>query len=96
MLGARAETARAGTAWAMDPEGTRTAYRVAGITDEGRCEAPARFGGIHAVVHVAALDSRFGGPADAVFAAWRAVLDVNLPGTLRMTRADPPELRAIT
>ncbi|CAL9307607.1 SDR family oxidoreductase [Streptomyces sp. SudanB182_2057] len=99
VLGARTKAALAGTAAAIDPEGTRTAYRETDITDEGRCEALAalaleRFGGIDAVVHVAALDSHFGGLADADFAAWRAVLDVNLLGTLRMTRACLPALRA--
>jgi len=45
------------------------------------------------VVHVAALDGYFGGPADAGFAAWRQVLDVNLIGTLQLTRACLPALR---
>ncbi|MEU2439428.1 SDR family oxidoreductase [Streptomyces rubradiris] len=99
VLGARTGAALAGAAAAIDPEGTRTAYRETDITDEGRCEALAalaleRFGAIDAVVHVAALDSHFGGLADADFAAWRAVLDVNLLGTLRMTRACLPALRA--
>ncbi|MFF5472973.1 SDR family oxidoreductase [Streptomyces achromogenes] len=99
VLGARTGSALAEAAAGIDPEGTRTAYRAADITDEGRCEALAalaleRFGGIDAVVHVAALDSHFGGLADADFAAWRAVLDVNLLGTLRMTRACLPALRA--
>ncbi len=57
MLGARTGTAPAGVAAAVAPEGARTAQRAAGITDAGRCEAPAapaleRFGGIDAVVHV--------------------------------------------
>jgi len=45
------------------------------------------------VVHVAALDGHFGGLADAGFAAWRQVLDVNLIGTLQLTRACLPALR---
>jgi len=45
------------------------------------------------VVHVAALDGYFGGLADAGFAAWRQVLDVNLIGTLQLTRACLPALR---
>ncbi|MGX1270612.1 NAD(P)-dependent dehydrogenase (short-subunit alcohol dehydrogenase family) [Streptomyces phaeoluteigriseus] len=50
-------------------------------------------GRIDAVVHVAALDWSFGGLEDADFATWRSVLDVNLPGALRMTRACPGGLK---
>jgi len=46
------------------------------------------------VVHVAAWDSYFGGLEDADFATWQGVLDVNLLGTLRMTRACLPALKA--
>ncbi|MFE9737174.1 SDR family oxidoreductase [Streptomyces sp. NPDC006477] len=92
VLGARTEANLATCAAEIDPEGRRTAYRVTDITDEKRCEALAalaveRFGGIDAVVHVAARDSCFGGLEDADFATWQQVLDVNLLGTLRMTRA---------
>jgi NAD(P)-dependent dehydrogenase (short-subunit alcohol dehydrogenase family) len=52
-----------------------------------------RFGGIDAVVHVAALDGYFGGLEDADFESWRSVLDVNLLGTLKMTRACLPSLK---
>ncbi|MGW5130435.1 SDR family oxidoreductase [Streptomyces sp. NPDC004135] len=98
VLGARTEASLAKTAAELDPGGARTAYRVADITDEAQCEALAalaveRFGRIDAVVHVGALDSHFGGLQDADFAAWRAVLDVNLLGTLRMTRACLPSLK---
>ncbi len=44
-------------------------------------------------MHVAALDSHFGGVEDADFETWRSVLDVNLLGTLRMTRACLPALK---
>ena len=52
-----------------------------------------RFGAVDAVVHVAAWDSYFGGLEDADFATWQGVLDVNLLGTLRMTRACLPALK---
>ncbi|MDT0388453.1 SDR family oxidoreductase [Streptomyces dubilierae] len=98
VLGARTEASLAKTAAELDPGGARTAYRAADITDEAQCEALAalaveRFGRIDAVVHVAALDRHFGGLEDADFEAWRAVLDVNLLGTLRMTRACLPSLK---
>jgi NAD(P)-dependent dehydrogenase (short-subunit alcohol dehydrogenase family) len=98
VLGARTEANLAKTAAELDPDGSRTAYRATDIADEAQCEALAglareRFGRIDAVVHVAALDGYFGGLQDADFEAWRAVLDVNLLGTLRMTRACLPALK---
>ncbi|GAB2880296.1 SDR family oxidoreductase [Streptomyces deserti] len=98
VLGARTQANLAKTAADLDPDGAHTAYRAADITDEGQCAALAslareRFGRIDAVVHVAALDGYFGGLEDADFTAWQRVLDVNLLGTLRMTRACLPALK---
>ena len=98
VLGARTEANLAKAAAELDPDGTRTAYAATDITDEGRCEALAglareRFGGIDAIVHVAAWDSYFGGLEDADFATWQQVIDENLLGTLRMTRACLPALK---
>lgn len=98
VLGARTEANLAKSAAALDPDGAHTAYRATDITDEGQCEALAalaveRFGRIDAVVHVAAWDSYFGGLEDADFATWQSVIDVNLLGTLRMTRACLPALK---
>lgn len=99
VLGARTEANLAKSAREIDPGGARTAHRATDITDETQCEALAalateRFGRIDAVVHVAAWDSCFGGLQDADFTTWQKVLDVNLLGTLRMTRACLPGLRA--
>lgn len=98
VLGARTGAHLAASAAEIDPEGRRTAHRVADITDEAQCEALAglaleRFGRLDAVIHVAARDDHFGGVEDADFDAWRSVLDVNLLGTLRMTRACLPGLK---
>ncbi|MFF1694665.1 SDR family oxidoreductase [Streptomyces sp. NPDC058257] len=98
VLGARTEANLAKSAEEIDPEGSRTAYRATDITDESQCDALAllareRFGGIDAVVHVAAWDSYFGGIQDADFATWQQVINVNLLGTLRMTRACIPALK---
>jgi NAD(P)-dependent dehydrogenase (short-subunit alcohol dehydrogenase family) len=98
VLGARTEASLAKTAVELDPGGACTAYRATDISDEAQCEALAavareRFGGIDAVVHVAALDGYFGGLEDADFGSWRSVLDVNLLGTLKMTRACLPSLK---
>ncbi|MEU2261222.1 SDR family oxidoreductase [Streptomyces sp. NPDC019645] len=98
VLGARTEANLAKTAGEIDPAGTRTAHRPTDITDESQCEALAalaveRFGRIDAVVHVAAWDSYFGGIEDADFSTWQQIMDVNLLGTLRMTRACLPALK---
>ncbi|WP_405807870.1 SDR family oxidoreductase [Streptomyces sp. NBC_00210] len=98
VLGARTEENLAKSAGEIDPAGTRTAYRATDITDETQCQALAalaqeRFGRIDAVAHVAARDSYFGGLADADFETWQGVIDVNLLGTLRMTRACLPALK---
>lgn len=98
VLGARTEAKLASIAAAVDPDGSRTAHRVTDITDGPQCDALAglareRFGGIDAVIHVAALDSYMGGLEDADFARWQQVVDVNLIGTLRMTRACLPALK---
>ncbi|MFC5220747.1 SDR family oxidoreductase [Streptomyces coerulescens] len=98
VLGARTEANLAKSAAEIDPGGAHTAYRATDITDEGQCEALAalgreRFGGIEAVVHVAAWDSYFGGLEDADFTTWQSVIDVNLLGSLRMTRACLPALK---
>jgi NAD(P)-dependent dehydrogenase (short-subunit alcohol dehydrogenase family) len=45
------------------------------------------------VVQVAAWDSYFGGLEDADFSTWQSVVDVNLLGSLRMTRACLPALK---
>ncbi|MGW1769596.1 SDR family oxidoreductase [Streptomyces sp. NPDC002073] len=98
VLGARTEANLAKSAAEIDPDGTHTAYRTTDIGDEEQCRALAalaqeRFGGVDAVVHVAAWDSYFGGLEDADFGTWQQILDVNLLGTLRMTRACLPALK---
>ncbi|MBA4864863.1 SDR family oxidoreductase [Streptomyces sp. PSKA54] len=98
VLGARTEARLAKSAAEMDPDGAHTAYLPTDIRDEAGCGALAalareRFGRIDAVIHVAAWDSYFGGLEDADFATWQQVLDVNLLGTLRMTRACLPGLK---
>jgi NAD(P)-dependent dehydrogenase (short-subunit alcohol dehydrogenase family) len=98
VLGARTEANLAKCAAEIDPEGRRSAYRSVDIRDEEQCEALAalareRFGGIDAVVHVAATDTVMGGLEDADLAEWQQVIDVNLLGTLRMTRACLPALK---
>ncbi|MEU3458547.1 SDR family oxidoreductase [Streptomyces sp. NPDC006733] len=99
VLGARTEENLVKVAGEIDADGSRTAWLSTDIADGDQCEALAalaveRFGGIDAVVHVAAMDGYFGGLEDADFATWQRVLDVNLLGTLRLTKACLPALKA--
>ncbi|MDI3386548.1 SDR family oxidoreductase [Streptomyces sp. B-S-A8] len=98
VLGARTEANLAKAAAGIDPGGAHTAYRATDIADEEQCRALAglaveRFGRIDALVQVAALDAHFGGLEDADFTAWQGVVDVNLLGSLKMTRACLPSLK---
>ncbi|WP_274559654.1 SDR family oxidoreductase [Streptomyces spiramyceticus] len=98
VLGARTAANLAKAAAEIDPSGAHTAHLATDISEEAQCEALAalaveRFGRIDGVIHVAAWDSYFGGLEDADFETWHGVIDVNLLGTLRMTRACLPGLK---
>ena len=99
VLGARTEANLAKTAATIDPDGTRTAYRVTDITRDDDVAALAelaseRFGAVDALVNVAAMYMQTGDLEEADLEIWRQVVDVNLMGTLRMTRAFLPALKA--
>jgi NAD(P)-dependent dehydrogenase (short-subunit alcohol dehydrogenase family) len=99
VLGARNGKKLARTAADLDPGGSRSAWQATDIGSAEACDdlaalAVKRFGGIDAVVHVAARDTDFGGLADLDADSWRGVLETNLLGTLRMTRSCLPALEA--
>jgi NAD(P)-dependent dehydrogenase (short-subunit alcohol dehydrogenase family) len=82
----------------LDPTGERIAWKATDITDAEQCAALARlavdrFGQIDGLVNCAALDTQFGGLEDADFDEWRRAVDVNLVGTMQMTRAALPALK---
>jgi NAD(P)-dependent dehydrogenase (short-subunit alcohol dehydrogenase family) len=81
----------------LDPSGTRTAYLQADISSPADCRALAemakdRFGQLDAVVHVAANDAVFGGLMNGDLGDLAAVMEVNVRGTLELTRAAVPLL----
>lgn len=95
VLGARTEANLAKAAADLDPG--RVAYAPADITDPDACArlvalAVERFGALDGVVNVAALDTLFGGVADADFEVWRRTYEVNVVGTLQLSKAAIPHL----
>ena len=100
VLGARTEAALASAAADVEAAGGEVAWRRTDVTSEEDCRALVavaveRFGGVDALINVAALDTLFGGLEDAGdFADWRRTFDVNLYGSFTMTRAALPALRA--
>lgn len=83
----------------LDPSGARSLAAHLDITSEEACcalvaAADARFGRIDGLVHVAAFDTAVGGLMDGALEDWDRSSEVNVKGTLRMTRAAVPLLRA--
>jgi len=95
VLGARTEAKLAKAAAEFDA--ARVAYAPTDITSESDCLrlvdlAVERFGALDGLVNVAAMDQVFGGVSDADFADWRAVYEVNVVGTLQLSKAAIPHL----
>lgn len=98
VLGARRPENLAAIAEEVDPSGKRVAWQKTDITDHTQVEALAglateRFGGIDALINVAALDTVAGGLEQTSWEDMRAVLETNLVGSLAMTKAAMPALR---
>lgn len=79
----------------LDPSGDRTMAVPCDILSEVDCRAVAeavkdRFGALHGVVNVAAVDNSAGGLMDNALGEWPRVHAVNVEGTLRLTRAVVP------
>lgn len=67
-------------------------HHVADISREEQCQAAVdatveRFGRLDSLVNCAALDSVFGGVASTSADDWRRTLEVNVLGSMQMTRA---------
>jgi NAD(P)-dependent dehydrogenase (short-subunit alcohol dehydrogenase family) len=99
VLGARTQSVLESVADEVDSDGKRVAFAPTDITDEAACQALValaveRFGQLDGVINCAAFDASFGGLQNAGdFREWQTVFDVNLFGSLKMTRAALPELR---
>ncbi len=76
----------------LDPSGERVACVPTDLTDEAQCvaladAAVARFGALHALVQVAALDAVFGSFEDAPLEDFARAYDTNVLGPIRLARA---------
>ncbi|MDH3212033.1 MAG: SDR family oxidoreductase [Myxococcales bacterium] len=99
VIGARSEGPLKEIAARIDPSGERVVPCATDITDPDRCEtllqaAADRFGGVDAVVQVAALDALFGTLESTSSDDWRKSLEVNVLGTVQIARAALPHLKA--
>jgi NAD(P)-dependent dehydrogenase (short-subunit alcohol dehydrogenase family) len=99
MMAARTQATLEALAAELDPSGQRLAFQRSDVTDVAQCEALAaaaqrRFDGIDALVHVAALDTLFGGLADTSAEDWRAAFEVNVLGTAQLVRAVASGMKA--
>jgi NAD(P)-dependent dehydrogenase (short-subunit alcohol dehydrogenase family) len=79
----------------ISPDGTRVHTVPTDITDESQCErladaAVERFGGIDAVVQVAALDRVFGGLADVTREQWMDAYELGVVGSAQVVAAMAP------
>ena len=98
-IAARTQEKLASIAKELDPSGERVLAQPADITDYASCEAlmaaaAERFGGVDAVVNVAALDAIFGTLESTSDDDWRRSLEMNVLGTMHVARASVPHLEA--
>lgn len=98
VIGARSPDTLQAVAAELDPSGEHVAWQRTDITNADDCAAlvafaAERFGKLDGVAHCAALDDTFGGIQDADFDTWRKVFDVNVFGTMQLTKAAVPALQ---
>ncbi len=91
-IGARNAEKLEKIATTLDPSGQRVAHARTDITDTDSCEAlmqtaEKRFGGVDAVVQVAALDTLFGSLQSTSIEDWQASMTTNVIGTLQLVRS---------
>jgi len=83
----------------LDPSGARTAARATDITDPEACAAlvelaKERFGGVDALVQVAAYEHAWGGLYETDLATWRAAFETNVLGVLTLLRPVAAAMKA--
>jgi NAD(P)-dependent dehydrogenase (short-subunit alcohol dehydrogenase family) len=91
VLAARTKAKLEDAACDLDPSGARVAARVTDINDAEACAALVqlakdRFGGVDALIQVAAFEHAWGGLHEADPATWRAAFETNVLGALTLLR----------
>lgn len=99
VLGARTESRLREIAAELEPSGERVACQATDISDAAQCEAlmaaaATRFGGLDAVVQVAALETVFSTLENTSVEDWRRSLETNVIGNIQLVRAAVPHLKA--
>ncbi|MCC6848588.1 MAG: SDR family oxidoreductase [Deltaproteobacteria bacterium] len=99
VLAARTQANLDATATALDPSGRRLAARATDINDAEGCAALValareRFGGVDALVQVAAFEHAWGGLFATDFATWRQAFETNVIGALTVVRAAAEAMKA--
>ena len=87
-----------GIAKRLDASGERVAAHGFDITDASACEglvafAEQRFGGVDALIQVAAFDAVFGTLETTTPDDWRKVMEVNVIGTTQLCRSVVPAMK---
>src|SRR5262249_41287317 len=98
VIGSRTAARLESIAKELDPGGRRLAAQVFDIADPAACRtlveaAERRFGGVDALVQVAALDAVFGSLETTSVEDWRRVLEINLIGSTQLCGAVAPALQ---
>jgi NAD(P)-dependent dehydrogenase (short-subunit alcohol dehydrogenase family) len=98
VIGSRREKKLAAAAGKLDPTGERVAYRATDITVVEQCDALMqtavdRFGGVDALVQVAAFDALFGTLQTTSAEDWMKSMQANVVGNMQIARAAVPHLR---
>jgi NAD(P)-dependent dehydrogenase (short-subunit alcohol dehydrogenase family) len=98
VIGSRREKKLAAAAAELDPTGERVAYRATDITVAEQCDALMqtavdRFGGVDALVQVAAFDAIFGTLQTTSAEDWMKSMQANVVGNMQIARAAVPHLR---
>jgi NAD(P)-dependent dehydrogenase (short-subunit alcohol dehydrogenase family) len=97
-LGARTESYLEEVKAEVEALGARAVVARTDITDQGECDGLARacvdaFGGIDVLVHNAFAPDVFQLFEDVDLAAWRQIMDVNLFGSLQLTKSVIPTMK---
>jgi NAD(P)-dependent dehydrogenase (short-subunit alcohol dehydrogenase family) len=99
VLAARSKDKLEATAAKLDPSGKRVACRPTDISDQAQCAALVemaveRFGGLDAVVQVAAYQTISSTLENTTAEDWRGSFETNVVGTVDLVRAAAPHLKA--